>query len=72
MGDVVVEFPTVEESSVEPSNPDYLKVHAAFVKVLSHCWAVQYGYDVESEAEMDGTLCPYGEMDFASELLSKF
>ncbi|KAI9455254.1 hypothetical protein BJY52DRAFT_1387270 [Lactarius psammicola] len=37
-----VEFPTLEESSVEPPNPDYLKIHAAFAKVLHLCGAAEY------------------------------
>ena len=68
---MVVQFPTLEQSSIEPPNPDYLKVHAAFAKVLNLCGAVMYGFRVEDEAEMDGTLQPNGEMDFASKFLSK-
>ncbi len=29
-----VEFRTLEDSSIEPPNPDFLNVHAAFAKVL--------------------------------------
>ncbi|KAH9026718.1 hypothetical protein EDB83DRAFT_1926692 [Lactarius deliciosus] len=66
-----VEFPTLEESSVEPPNPDYLKVHAAFAKVLHLCGAAQYMDGVELDAEMEGTLRPNGETDFGSYLQSK-
>jgi hypothetical protein len=68
---VDVEFPSLEESSVGPPNPVYLKVHAAFAKVLNLCRAIDYVDGVEREAEMRGTLCPSGEMDFASKLLSQ-
>lgn len=61
----------MEESSVEHPNPDYLKVHAAFAKLLHLCGAVLYVDGVELEAQMDGPLCPNGEMDCASKLLSK-
>jgi hypothetical protein len=69
--EVDVEFPTQEESSVEPPNPDYLKVHAAFAKVLNLSGAADYIKSVESDAEMEGTLHPDGETDFSSYLRSK-
>jgi len=69
--EVDVEFRTLEESSVEPPNPDYLKVHAAFAKVLNICGAVDYMGMVERDAEMEGTLSLDGETDFASYLMSK-
>ncbi len=69
--EVDVEFRTLEESSVEPPNPDYLKVHAAFAKVMNLCGAAQYIESVESDAEMEGTLRQNGETDFASFLRSK-
>ncbi|KAH9020420.1 hypothetical protein EDB84DRAFT_567917 [Lactarius hengduanensis] len=40
--EVDVEFPTLEASSVEPPNPEYLKIHAAFAKVLHLCGAAEY------------------------------
>ncbi len=66
-----VEFPTLEESSVEPPNPDYLRVHAAFAKVLHLCGAAEYMESVEMDAEMEGTLRLNGETDFGSYLQSK-
>jgi len=69
--EVDVEFRTLEESSVEPPNPDYLRVHAAFAKVLHLCGAAEYMESVERDAEMEGTLRLNGETDFASYLLSK-
>ncbi|KAI9466109.1 hypothetical protein BJY52DRAFT_1413613 [Lactarius psammicola] len=69
--EVDVEFPPREKSSIEPPNPDYLKVHGAFAKVLSLCGAAEYMGSVERDAEMEGTLRLNGEMDFASYLQSK-
>ncbi|KAH9011480.1 hypothetical protein EDB85DRAFT_1117299 [Lactarius pseudohatsudake] len=71
MREMDAEFPTLEESSVEPPNPDYLRVHAAFAKVLHLCGAAQYMDGVELDAEMEGTLRPNGETDFGSYLQSK-
>ena len=65
-----VEFRT-EEPSVEPPNPDYLKVHAAFAKVLHLCGAADYMQKVEADAEMEGTLRMNGETDFGSYLRSQ-
>jgi len=69
--EVDVLFRTLEESSVEPPNPQYLKVHAAFAKVLHLCRALEHMYDVEMNAEMEGTLRLNGETDFGSYLWSK-
>ncbi|KAH9171033.1 hypothetical protein EDB89DRAFT_1973712 [Lactarius sanguifluus] len=69
--EVDVEFPTLEASSVEPPNPDYLKIHAAFAKVLHLCGAAEYIERIERGAETEGTLHLDGETDFASYLRSK-
>ena len=64
----------LEEStvgSVEPPNPYYLKVHAAFAKVLNLCGAAEYMESVEMDVEMEGTLRLNGETDFGSYLQSK-
>jgi hypothetical protein len=71
LSEVDVEFRTLEESSVEPPNPDYLKVHAAFAKVLNLCGAAEYVESVERDAEMEGTLRMNGDTDFATYLQSK-
>lgn len=71
LSEVDIEFRTREESSVEPPNPDYLKVHAAFAKVLHLCGAADYVEKVERDAEMEGTLRLNGETDFATYLQSK-
>jgi hypothetical protein len=56
--EVDVEFPTLEESTVEPPNPAYLKVHAAFAKVLHLSGVAEYIERVERDAEMEDTLRP--------------
>jgi hypothetical protein len=66
-----VEFPTLEESSVEPPNPDFLKIHAAFCKALHLCGAADYVESVEMDADIEGTLRPDGETDVASYLQCK-
>ena len=65
-----VEFRT-EEPSVEPPNPDYLKVHAAFAKVLHLCGAAEYIQKVDRDTRMEGTLRMNGETDFSSYLRPK-
>jgi hypothetical protein len=70
--EVDVEFRTrEEESSIEPPSPEYLKVHAAFAKVLHLCGAAEYIESVERDAEMEGTLRLNGETDFGSYLQSR-
>jgi hypothetical protein len=70
--EVDVEFRTREEDRlIEPPNPEYLKVHAAFAKVLHLCGAAEYIESVERDAEMEGTLRLNGETDFASYLQSR-
>jgi hypothetical protein len=64
--EVDVEFQTREESLVEPPSPDYLKIHAAFAKVLHLSGAAHYIESVERDVEMEGTLRPNGETDFGS------
>ena len=65
-----VEFRT-EEPSVEPPNPDYLQVHAAFAKVLHLCGAAEYIEKVDWDARMERTLRMNGETDFSSYLRPK-
>ena len=71
LSEVDVEFRTLEESTVEPPNHVYLKVHAAFAKVLHLCGAADYVENVERDAEMEGTLRLNGETDFGTYLQSK-
>jgi hypothetical protein len=69
--EVDVVFQTTEESSVEPPNPDYLKVHTAFARVLDLCGAAEYMESVKSDAETEGTLRLNEETDIGSYLQSK-
>jgi hypothetical protein len=69
--EVDVEFRTLEESSVEPPSPEYLKVHAALAKVLHLCGAAEYIERVERDAEREMTLRTNGETDFESYLQSR-
>ena len=60
-----VEFPTLED---DPPNPDYIKVHASFAKVLHLSRAVDYVEAVEMGIEVPDSS---EKMDFASSGLSK-
>jgi len=71
LSEMDVEFRNREESSIEPPNPEYLKVHTAFANVLHLCGAAEYIERVERDAEMEWTLRRSGETDFASYLQSK-
>ena len=68
---VDVEFPTLEESTVEPLNLAYLKVHASFAKVLHLSDVAECIASVERDVKVEDTLRPDGEKDFASYLRSK-
>ncbi|KAJ3512886.1 hypothetical protein NLJ89_g3262 [Agrocybe chaxingu] len=63
-------FRTGTESTVAPPNPEFLKIHAAFAKVLNLCGAAEYIESVERDAEIYGALCPNGETDLSSLLMS--
>jgi hypothetical protein len=69
--EVDVEFPTLEESAVEPPNPASLKSHAAFTNVLYLSGVAEYIESIEMDAEMGDTLHPDRETDLASYLQSK-
>jgi len=66
-----VEFRTLQQSSVEPPNPDFLRVHAAFAKVLNLCGAAEYFESVERDAERNVTLRLDGGTDFGILLMSR-
>lgn len=68
---VDVEFPTLEESTVGPLNPAYLKVHASFAKVLHFSDVAECIASVERDVKVEDTLRPDGEKDFASYRRSK-
>ncbi len=63
---VDVVFPAQEESSVEPPNLDYLKVHAAFAKVLNLSGVLEYMEGIEMDAEEEGILHLDGKTDIGS------
>jgi len=66
-----VEFQTLQQSGVEPPNPDFLRVHAAFAKVLNLCGAAEYFESVERDTERNATLRLDGGTDFGILLMSK-
>lgn len=68
---VDVKFPTLEESTVEPLNPVYLKVHASFAKDMHLSDVAECIASVERDVKVEDTLRPDGEKDFASYLRSK-
>ncbi|KAJ7121020.1 hypothetical protein C8R44DRAFT_853342 [Mycena epipterygia] len=64
-----VEFRVVD--GTEPPDPQFLRIHAAFAKVLNLCGAVHYFYNIEQEAESATTLRMDGTTDFGSLLMSR-
>ncbi|KAJ6504527.1 hypothetical protein DFH09DRAFT_1335162 [Mycena vulgaris] len=64
-----VEFRQVE--GVEPPDPQFLRVHAAFAKVLNLCGAAEYVEIVERDAESATTLRIDGTTDFGTLLMSR-
>ena len=69
--EVDVEFRDLEQSSVEPPNPDHLKVDAAFARVLHLCGAAHYAETAKTEAEKEGKLRWIGETDIEPYVWSK-
>jgi len=67
----VVEFRTLESSGVEPPNPEFLRVHAAFAKVLNLCGAAEYLENIEREVETTGALRLDGGTDFSTLLMTR-
>jgi hypothetical protein len=66
-----VEFRTLENSGVEPRNPEFLRVHAAFVKVLNLCSAAEYFESVERDVGRSGALRLDGGTYFALLLMTR-
>ena len=66
-----VEFPTLENSDIEPPDPKFLRVHAAFAKVLNLCGAAEYFESVQREAERNGALCLDGGTDISILLMTR-
>ncbi|KAJ6621954.1 hypothetical protein B0H10DRAFT_2214770 [Mycena sp. CBHHK59/15] len=66
-----VEFRAKEDSGVEPPDPQFLRIHAAFAKVLNLCGAAEYFENVERDAESATTLRMDGTTDFGSLLMAR-
>ncbi|KAJ6600191.1 hypothetical protein B0H10DRAFT_2441155 [Mycena sp. CBHHK59/15] len=66
-----VEFREVEKSGVEPPDPQFLRIHAAFSKVLNLCGAAEHFENVERDAESATTLRMDGTTDFGLLLMSR-
>jgi hypothetical protein len=59
-----VEFPTKEVSGIEPPNPDFLRVHAAFAKVLHISGAAEFMDRLETDGERPVPLFMHPTNDF--------
>ncbi|KAJ6593432.1 hypothetical protein B0H19DRAFT_1056001 [Mycena capillaripes] len=66
-----VEFRAKEDSGVTPPDPQFLRIHAAFAKVLSLCGAADYIENVERDAESATTLRMDDKTDFGSLLMAR-
>ena len=66
-----VEFRSEAACGIEPPDPQFLELHAAFAKVLHLSGAADYFEDIESEVEDSGTLCPGGESNIGAILFSR-
>lgn len=66
----VVEFSPEAISGIEPPNPEFLAIHAAFAKVLHLSGAAEFADKVEREAE-GVSLCMHQTDYFAAALSSK-
>ncbi|KIM40632.1 hypothetical protein M413DRAFT_28425 [Hebeloma cylindrosporum] len=66
-----IEFRSLAQSGVEPPNPEFLRAHASFARVLHLCGAAQYLRRVESDAEDCGLLREDGETDVAILLMNR-
>ncbi|KAF9531568.1 hypothetical protein CPB83DRAFT_833263 [Crepidotus variabilis] len=67
--DTNVEFAT--KPSASPPDPEFLRIHAAFAKVLHLSGAASYYEDVERSAREEGTLRLDGKTDFGLLLRSR-
>ena len=66
-----VKFRTLQQSGVEPPNPDFLRVHAAFAKVLNLCGVAEYFESVERDVGRSGALRLDGGTNFALLLMTR-
>ncbi|KAJ7799921.1 hypothetical protein B0H14DRAFT_2901689 [Mycena olivaceomarginata] len=60
-----------EVGGIDPPDPQFLKIHAAFSRVLNLCGAAEYLESVERNAESGMTLRMDGTTDFGSLLLCR-
>ncbi|KAF8129390.1 hypothetical protein K438DRAFT_2032529 [Mycena galopus ATCC 62051] len=58
-------------NNLEPPNPDYFMIHAAFARVLHLCGAAEYMKDIRRDAERVDMLYSDGQMDFGQALASR-
>ena len=63
--------PLSREEPVDPPNPDYIRVHAAFSKVLYLSEVSDYMHRVMWSIDYEGALGPDEETEFAPYLWSK-
>jgi len=70
---VDVEFRSREESSIDPPNPEYLRVHAAFAEVLRLSQTAYHAQNVMWHCGYEGALDPNDEedTDLAKDLWSR-
>ena len=66
-----VEFRTEHESGVNPPDPEFIKIHAAFARVLYKSGAGQYFNKVEYDAEELGELSTDGKSDLGLLLINR-
>ncbi|KAF9028875.1 hypothetical protein BDZ89DRAFT_743398 [Hymenopellis radicata] len=63
-----VEFPTLDASGIDPPNPEYLRIHAAFAKVLHLSGAADVMDQVERDTERGIPLHMHPTYDFAQDV----
>ncbi|TFK41559.1 hypothetical protein BDQ12DRAFT_389414 [Crucibulum laeve] len=66
-----VQFRNPVESGIDAPDPDLIRVHAAFAKVLHLCGAAEYVDSVERDAEVVGCLRQDGSTDLGVLLMSR-
>ncbi|KAF9482406.1 hypothetical protein BDN70DRAFT_991193 [Pholiota conissans] len=66
-----VEFRSLEECGIDPPDPEFIKIHAAFAKVVHLSGAAEYLERLEEEAEANEDLFLEDKIDFSACLASK-
>jgi len=64
-------FRTLAQSGVDPPDPEFIRIHAAFAKVLNLSAAAEYVERLEREAKKNDALFLNREVDFSTLLMSK-